>query len=113
MAFVVTFENVLLGDIPEDCDGLVEDSVHFGISFLGADKSDTESTRRSSDKLTPLRPFLRLSSMKSEINSGDFSLRLMKDSKAYAHISLVTVQQYQTNGTHLVESTLEIPIALE
>jgi hypothetical protein len=47
MPFVVTLENVLLGDIPKDCDGLIEDGIYFGIRFLVVDKSDIETNKKS------------------------------------------------------------------
>lgn len=81
MTFVITFEDVFLCNIPKDSYGFVEDGIHFGISFLVQATSGRESTRNKS-LLTPLRPFLRLSSINSEMNSGDFSLRFMNNSKA-------------------------------
>src|SRR5882762_1121977 len=51
--------------------------------------------------------------MNSEMNSGDFSLRFMNDSKAYAHAPLTIAQQNQRLAIYLVKSTLEISIALE
>jgi hypothetical protein len=41
MAFVVTLENILLGDVPENCDGLVKDGIYFCIGFLMEEKSAT------------------------------------------------------------------------
>ena len=51
MCLVVTFEDILLSDISEDCDGLIEDGIYFGIGFLVVViKLDGERTRGNGNK---------------------------------------------------------------
>lgn len=66
----------------------------------------------SVERRTPLSPFFKFSSMNREIYSGDFSLRLMKVSKAWPKGLPDDLSQARM-CRYLVQPTLEITIALE
>jgi hypothetical protein len=81
VALVIPFEDIFLGDVSEDCNCFVQNTVDFGIRFL--ERYECIFSNVKTDRLTPFSPLLRLSSINNEINSDDFSFRLIKDSKAF------------------------------
>lgn len=82
MSFIIALKDVLVGDISKNRYRLLENCLRFEIgSLLKVRVSSTSEIFR----LTPLRLFRKLSSMKSEMYSGALGFRLMKDSKAYAY----------------------------
>lgn len=78
---VVTLERVLFSNVSENRDRLVQDHVNLDVCFLDSG-SEQQINCKARCQPTPLRPFLRFSSINREINSGAFSLRLTKSSKA-------------------------------
>ena len=69
MRVVVLFKNVLFDEKSKERDRFVENDIDFCFSFLCM----TSLARRrdaTNERLTPLRPFLRFSSMNNEIYSG-------------------------------------------
>lgn len=84
MRVVVLLEVILLDEEAEEGNGLVENVVDFDLGFLA--KVRRVSVVRLAEQrspLTPLSPFLRFSSMKSEMYSGDLVFWLTKTEKAY------------------------------
>lgn len=116
MALVISFKDIFVDDESEQYDRLLQNGLDLVVRFLQTRAISLYLSGQPKLELTPLRPFLRLSSMNSDVYSCAFGLTLMKLWKACKTPTREDQSPYgkcKHNSTYIVQRGLNRLVFLE